>query len=1183
MHVGSLVFFVVSLLTQSAYADGLPSFIKGAVADQPIFVDVKEEKQVLLGQLNKEIAELAVHDEVVKNHIERTDLINKLIYDLERSFRSTRDPITGKSIAVLKETISVLKETVQIRENLRVFLQEYIKYLNEYLADPEFFSIKKIYTSSDKLYYTVDNEYQLYNDIGIQEGLISQLTDQEKNLQAEKNNRKISMQALHEERTRTLTELELISGSISNFDISEKRRTEEAIKFIDQLFVAKKEWEELRIIDVKRRLSFIQTRIFVEKMRLEQMRKILKSMKAAVKVTEVDVLYDRELLEQEKKEYLLKKEQIQHEREAILVSQKEQEAKLDQLSKEKNITLGKDLDDWMREPRNTMQSYLAVAEVGTINAYVLLLKRELEKSQAAITLEDEKFNFRSVKSKAKESYYRISERKFFSEEDITQEIESYKIQKTEVANTISHYKERLNALADQLGQQKKIVDTIKAWRDGFIRQQELLFSDYAKESETILLYIKQAQEYLQGRIDVLGQMTGIYSSIIAEANNSVRMIDFIMNELQTITIWYRPEYAITLHGVQNIGNDVGLLFTELGVYLSKQTIESLTRRLGMPFKGKVATFLLFGKLFLFILALYILRRYLPLFSRMFLSLGKKSQGLLRFINLVATLIINFITNYFGLISLWLSAAFLLYVTVRDPYVYALFYLASIPYLIYLTHRFIRTLIQFNMHYDYALMATDFQGRFVFLVSTLLYATIGIFFFRQAFLLISQYRSELPTILLAVNFIILQISLIFLISKEQILSILPTKNSIWLWARTQVDRYFYLILFIVIAIIIMSNPYIGFGRLVLYIASNLIYTAFVIKAVIWMHGFFKRGASYIFFFSGEDVIRERFTYARTWFGLFIISSFFIFSFIGIIIVAKIWGWPIFLKDIIALFHHPILLEQTTTPISLSSLLQIIGFVMGGFVAAYAIDRFVLDKIFDLLLVDAGVQHATVRLIQYFFVVIAVAMGLKSVGLDALIGWVIGGALLGIGWYVRELLADFIAYFIILIQRPIKIGDYIKMEEETQGVVQRITARSIVIRRKNSTTIVIPNSQVVSRPVINWNYVRNFIAFDDIDVFIDYREDPDVVKELLLQAVTSHQQVLRNPKPIIRLDAFEVQGYRFMVRGFVSSVYTLEMWNIASDVRLSIMRSLRANNIRVALPLRIITKDHDSKMRNVSIDQ
>src|SRR5690606_37626183 len=162
-----------------------------------------------------------------------------------------------------------------------------------------------------------------------------------------------------------------------------------------------------------------------------------------------------------------------------------------------------------------------------------------------------------------------------------------------------------------------------------------------------------------------------------------------------------------------------------------------------------------------------------------------------------------------------------------------------------------------------------------------------------------------------------------------MGIIPERTDFWRWIHSQVDHYYYLILLFVIAIIVMSNPYVGFGRLVLYLLSGFIYMSLLIKALSLMHDFVKKVSSFLFFSQDEAVVRERFSYAKTCFGLVIIASFVVLGFIGFIVSAKIWGFDIELYDLRHWLSAPILLEGTTHPITTMSLLKLIAYVFGGF--------------------------------------------------------------------------------------------------------------------------------------------------------------------------------------------------------------------------------------------------------------
>ena len=80
-------------------------------------------------------------------------------------------------------------------------------------------------------------------------------------------------------------------------------------------------------------------------------------------------------------------------------------------------------------------------------------------------------------------------------------------------------------------------------------------------------------------------------------------------------------------------------------------------------------------------------------------------------------------------------------------------------------------------------------------------------------------------------------------------------------------------------------------------------------------------------------------------------------------------------------------------------------------------------------------------------------------------------------------------------------------------------------------------------------------------IPYKHDPDPEKGLLLKVLDEHPLILKNPNPIVRLTEFGPYGYIFMVRGYISS-NTVDQWDIASDIRLAIVKVLKKHEIEVA---------------------
>ena len=98
----------------------------------------------------------------------------------------------------------------------------------------------------------------------------------------------------------------------------------------------------------------------------------------------------------------------------------------------------------------------------------------------------------------------------------------------------------------------------------------------------------------------------------------------------------------------------------------------------------------------------------------------------------------------------------------------------------------------------------------------------------------------------------------------------------------------------------------------------------------------------------------------------------------------------------------------------------------------------------------------------------------------------------------------------------------------------------------------------------------MAINDILLTVPFSVEPRKVKEIISQVLDKNTEILKTPKPKIRLQDFSENGYIFMVRAFVSSSKTLDMWDIASDLRISLVEALQEHKIAIAMPIRIVVK-------------
>lgn len=1167
--IGKASLTLLLFMHASSYGgDFLKQFVKTDTS-QKFFVGVVEEKQKALEDAKKEQADLTGLTIVLSEKILRQmDEVKTLLVNVEGELhKHPDDDFLIKQQLLLKEAEQVLKDTQRTLEDNNTLITEIITQLESFIEDPHFETFKKKNKLNERLYYSFDDLQSLHDHILDYEQRVTQLTDQEKSLRVEKESRKRAIATLQEEYDRRQQDIKLYAEAVAANSAfgADYEREKEVIRLEDHLYKYKKQLTDMRFKEINYQIKSLEFQLFMAKSYLDLFKKQLRIVKSAIHVSEADVALAEEDLAKEQKIYFSHKDSLRHDREKIVALQKNHDKELNELSKKLSIPLGSEVDEWTKRPKQTSDSYVGLVQVGALNAEVLLYTKEKDLIDAHLALEEEKFNYKKIKTEAKKTYHKISTRGFLTEEEITKERSEYETKKKVAEENSKLYQTKINAVANSLNQIKKVLDRVNTFREDTEKQSDLIFKNKLKEYNVFTSYLARADKAIKKQIDILGKLTGIYSGIISEINSTVRLIDFISTELQASTIWYRPAYAITLEGVKNIISDTKSFFNDIRIYMAKFSSKIFFLHIYEAFSRPLNVLFLIVTLSMLIAGLFFLRRYRAELIALMLIRSGDFGVLVSMGGFILGALITFICAFSHGIFVWI-ALWLLCCIIPDSYLFILFYLFSIPYLLYLSQRFIRMLMTMNGQYNHVLLSEDFQRRFELVFSTLVYLTIIVFFFRQAFMLSPVYlRSELSNILLAVNFIILQISLIFLITKEQIMGIIPDYSDFWRWIHAHVDHYYYLILFFVVAIIIMSNPYVGFGRLVLYLLSGSIYMAILIKLLSLLHDFVKKATSLVFFSQEDAIVRERFSYAKTYFGLVIIGSFVVLGFIGFIGAAKIWGLDVTLTDLRQWLQVPLILEGTMHPITIMSLLKIIAFVIGGLAIAYSAKQYVLARVFDLLLVESGVQHTVTSITQYIVIIIAVFFAFNSVGLGSLIGNVFIALALSIGLYLKDPISDFISYFVILVQRPIKIGDYIKIDEETMGVVRKITPRSVILRRKNSTTIIVPNSYIVSKSIENWNYVRNFIAINDIMLFVYFKEDAHKVKAILQAATEEHPNVLKNPRSIIRLTNFSECGYEFMVRCFISSAYTLEMWDIGSDIRLLISKAFRENGIEFAIPM------------------
>lgn len=174
-----------------------------------------------------------------------------------------------------------------------------------------------------------------------------------------------------------------------------------------------------------------------------------------------------------------------------------------------------------------------------------------------------------------------------------------------------------------------------------------------------------------------------------------------------------------------------------------------------------------------------------------------------------------------------------------------------------------------------------------------------------------------------------------------------------------------------------------------------------------------------------------------------------------------------------------------------LLAVVYFVAGRM--SNMIDRRVLRR-FE---VDNSIRNLMHTVIHYFILAVGILFVLRALNIPITIFTVIGGALaIGIGFGSQNVVNNFMSSVIVLVEKPVRVGDFIEVDGFT-GTVEQIGIRSTHILSAMNQRVVIPNSTLIEKPLVNWNLTDDWIN-SNVRIGVSYDANVNQVKALLLQA-------------------------------------------------------------------------------------
>jgi small-conductance mechanosensitive channel len=261
------------------------------------------------------------------------------------------------------------------------------------------------------------------------------------------------------------------------------------------------------------------------------------------------------------------------------------------------------------------------------------------------------------------------------------------------------------------------------------------------------------------------------------------------------------------------------------------------------------------------------------------------------------------------------------------------------------------------------------------------------------------------------------------------------------------------------------------------------------------------------------------------------------------------------------------------ISLLGILGAILLVIVVLLFAQGLGQLLGRRVLPGMGLDAPLSEALGTVVRYAVVAAGILIALDTLGLDLSTLQIGLGALgVGIGFGLQNIVQNFMSGLILLFERTVKRGDIVQVNGVDARVL-RIGLRSSVVRTRQGHEVVVPNSDLVVNPVVNYSLSDSYVRLD-VPVGVSYRSEPRRVEGILLEAAGEHDLVLRDPGPSVLFMGYGESSIDFELRCWLDGEWPAP--TVRSDLLFAIWYKLKDAGIEIPFPQR------DLHLRSSEVD-
>jgi small-conductance mechanosensitive channel len=276
------------------------------------------------------------------------------------------------------------------------------------------------------------------------------------------------------------------------------------------------------------------------------------------------------------------------------------------------------------------------------------------------------------------------------------------------------------------------------------------------------------------------------------------------------------------------------------------------------------------------------------------------------------------------------------------------------------------------------------------------------------------------------------------------------------------------------------------------------------------------------------------------------------------------------EVLKTVWHFELFKSGDTTIYFNQIFVALVVVFVGFIVSKWLSRALGRRLAKMSKLNQNTMHVLQRLFYLIFVVIIVLIALPIAGIPITVFTVLGGAVaIGVGFGVQNLFNNLISGLILMIEKPIRIGDILDLGD-SQGKVEDIGNRCVRMRRGDGVDVLIPNSHFLEQQVVNWTLSDSDLR-GEVTVGVAYGSDTRKVHDLMLTAAKEQPKIHSTPEPFILFEDFGDNALAFRLYYWSAVDRPMDLDRINSAIRFRVDELFREADITISFPQRDVHLD------------